>query len=620
VADQRSSAGTTVEERAASLPPTPAVDQVPSDDTSGPAGGGVDTPDDRIHVSEILGDAELKELETRQDSFDAQRSVVQDRDYFQESYLNPDGTSTVVMSTEVMNVPDESGAWVRPDDALDVGSGSVTTVRANPIEPHFQPRADAQGFLRIGRGRETVDFSLVDAAPSQIVRGDGTVTYPGVFPGVDLLYTVTAGGLQKEFRLARAPEAGEAQWTFRLSSRGLEPRLTDDGSDRIEFVDAEGTVVMSTPSPLMHDSSGDGAQIPAEAPVEIDLAREGRDWLLTVLPDEGWLTAPERVYPVYVDPTVEIDNDNDLTDGSGYNVVGMSENGRVVYDQGIRVGHCPSTCPNDAADPRRYTTWRSAVHFPYEEFFGYQVRDASFQYINVGSLASTSAGSGLVHHATGFQYGALGTTVANYSVAAGASSFLIPRNDQLLPTLQKWLDTRTVGAYFMFRFSEDYGQYTYRTGYAKMFMTLDPPRTGVQSYDTVLSEQLSDRQSIGVNVGTGNLTVEATDLRMAGTGQDTVVTRTYNSLAAHYGVYGDAVVDGDRGGAGRFGPGWVSSATGDMRLTPIDGTGTSGFAGASMSLTDGSGSRLTFSKVGTGTDATNPGLSRTVDGYGRVVT
>lgn len=431
--------------------------------------------EDPVPASEVLTGPELRDLEQRQDSFDRERSVVESRDYFEERFANPDGTSTVVMSTEVMNVPDESGEWVRPDDTLSVEQDGAVTVAANAVEPRFASRADADDLLTVGRGRDTVTFALEGAASSRIVRESGAVTYSQVFPGVDLVYSITPSGVQKEFVLEDAPATGEAEWVFRMSSGALVPRLRGDGSGVLEFVDRVGDVVMSTPTPVMHDSSGGGVQLPAEAVVNLSLQRAGRDWLLTVSPDEQWLGASDRVYPVYVDPTIEVHNDSDLSDGSGYKVVAMSENGRKVYDQGIRMGHCPSTCPNDASDPRRYTTWRSAVHFPYEEFFGYQLLDASFQYVNAGSLASTSAGGGAVHHATSFSYGGLGTTVSSYSVAAGASSFAIPKNSQLVPTVQNWLTNRTAGGYFMFRFAEDYGQYTYRTGYAKMFLTVNRP-------------------------------------------------------------------------------------------------------------------------------------------------
>ncbi len=56
------------------------------------------------------------------------------------------------------------------------------------------------------------------------------------------------------------------------------------------------------------------------------------------------------------------------------------------------------------------------------------------------------------------------------------------------------------------------------------------PRLGQQSFDTVLSDSISDRTSVGVNVANGNLLVRTTDVQVAGTGQDLDVDRTYNSL------------------------------------------------------------------------------------------
>ncbi len=99
------------------------------------------------------------------------------------------------------------------------------------------------------------------------------------------------------------------------------------------------------------------------------------------------------------------------------------------------------------------------------------------------------------------------------------------------------------------------------------------PRLGQQSFDTVLSDSISDRTSVGVNVANGNLLVRTTDVQVAGTGQDLDVDRTYNSLGDKYGTNAEGV------GAGALGPGWTSAITGDLWLEPMLKHGSQAFHG-----------------------------------------
>ncbi|MFE0779050.1 LamG-like jellyroll fold domain-containing protein, partial [Streptomyces sp. NPDC058861] len=89
---------------------------------------------------------------------------------------------------------------------------------------------------------------------------------------------------------------------------GLTPRVAEDGD--VEFTDAAGRVTATIPHAYMEDSridprSGDAAQSRA---VSYELVTVDGGPALRMTADRAWLDAPERVYPVTVDPTVTASN------------------------------------------------------------------------------------------------------------------------------------------------------------------------------------------------------------------------------------------------------------------------------------------------------------------------
>jgi hypothetical protein len=79
----------------------------------------------------------------------------------------------------------------------------------------------------------------------------------------------------------------------------------------------------------MWDSSGKaGVSEPEEALVDYDVAKTGEStYELTLSPDVSWLRAKERVYPVFVDPTMYLGTGPDAV--YGYKSDGVFSEGTV---------------------------------------------------------------------------------------------------------------------------------------------------------------------------------------------------------------------------------------------------------------------------------------------------
>ncbi|NWF31424.1 hypothetical protein HW130_35335, partial [Streptomyces sp. PKU-EA00015] len=113
--------------------------------------------------------------------------------------------------------------------------------------------------------------------------------------------------VKENITLAEKP-AEPVKFTFTLDAGGLEPKERGDGSIAL-FGEDPANPVLVIPPAFMTDAKKDKASpygTSYSAKVAQDLSRHGKQWRLTVTPDASWLAAPERQYPVVIDPTITI--------------------------------------------------------------------------------------------------------------------------------------------------------------------------------------------------------------------------------------------------------------------------------------------------------------------------
>ena len=116
------------------------------------------------------------------------------------------------------------------------------------------------------------------------------IRYSDAFGNADLEYTVSPSAVKENIVINEKEDEYVYSFVF---DTDLTPVLNDDNS--IEFVDGENAAVFSMPAPYMFDADGDIS-------LDVEYTLEGDT--LTVTASSEWINAPERAFPVTVDPTI----------------------------------------------------------------------------------------------------------------------------------------------------------------------------------------------------------------------------------------------------------------------------------------------------------------------------
>jgi RHS repeat-associated protein len=127
--------------------------------------------------------------------------------------------------------------------------------------------------------------------------------------GIDLSYTVGNGSVKEDIVLNERPK-DTLSFEFTLTTGGLTAKSEKNGTISLYSENSPaGTPALVIPAPFMTDAKKDASS--AYGTTGTDAVRQvlsGKNgsYAVALKPDAKWLSAPERRYPVTVDPTVTI--------------------------------------------------------------------------------------------------------------------------------------------------------------------------------------------------------------------------------------------------------------------------------------------------------------------------
>lgn len=221
---------------------------------------------------------------------------------------NDDGTLTTTAHLQPVHYRGRNGEW-KPIDSSLVAAGTPGFAyrnKANSYGVSFRPTT-ASDFMRLSTDGGEVGVKLLHAAPARASVEKARITYERPLTSTDLRYDVTAAAVKET--LVLHDRMAPSTFRFRLES-------IDGTALHAEPADGGGWEVWSTKSSLplfvldpswAAEAGPDGEAGPEGDPhanTTVEPAGGGLDVTLQV--DRAWLYAPERAFPVLVDPTITL--------------------------------------------------------------------------------------------------------------------------------------------------------------------------------------------------------------------------------------------------------------------------------------------------------------------------
>ncbi|MEO2078270.1 MAG: DNRLRE domain-containing protein [Bacillus sp. (in: firmicutes)] len=192
-------------------------------------------------------------------------------------------------------------------------NGDEYKPKSTRLDVSFQKQMKNGQYAQFHEEDNDLFVKLVQSVGKQgnvkVSKTDATIEgnkiwYKQVFPNTHLRNIVFNDSVKEDIVLNEY--TGQNQFQFEITT-DLSPITNDDGS--ISFTDREGKEIYNLPKPFMSDSninseSGESASS-ENVLIEIKKINNGK-YQLNLTADPEWLESSDRVYPVYIDPTVSI--------------------------------------------------------------------------------------------------------------------------------------------------------------------------------------------------------------------------------------------------------------------------------------------------------------------------
>lgn len=322
---------------------TSSLDSLPSAEPQGPANrpGAAPPPLPADEVTPERGSDQPFPAQPEPTGFVEGESVedVAARDAFTKVFDNADGTRTSFVSERPQHYQSSQGRWEPIDSRVVAIEGRPASWRttANSWEAKFLP-----GRIEIVTASSSVAFAFESAkAVAPVVDESRTrITYPQVWPNVDVVYVPNASGVE-EYLVLRSADV-PASLGFTMSGGRPGARTATGGVRATSDITIDGLV----------SYGADGLAVAAGVGPRLDTTANG----LAVRVDSAWLKSlPAAAFPFTIDPTVSIGS----TSRRCYAKSNSSSTAALqTCTDGANLG-------NVVTGGSSWITWRSAVQFNY---------------------------------------------------------------------------------------------------------------------------------------------------------------------------------------------------------------------------------------------------------------
>jgi RHS repeat-associated protein len=236
--------------------------------------------------------------------------LIKERKEREKVFDNQDGTLTKKIYKQPIHIK-KGETWEEISTKLEKNKNGKLQPKTTDINVQFESLTN-ETYVNYQDGDNYISFNLVTAdGESGSIKANQNISpvveenkiwHKEIFPNIDLRNIVLNKSTKEDIILNKY--TGHNTFNFQISTNLL-PVLNEDGS--IAFQDKNEEELFSLPKPTMSDSnfnqeSGETA-FSDQVEYSINKVKAGL-YTLTITADAAWLKSPDRVYPVYIDPTV----------------------------------------------------------------------------------------------------------------------------------------------------------------------------------------------------------------------------------------------------------------------------------------------------------------------------
>jgi RHS repeat-associated protein len=428
------------------------------------------------------------------------------------------------IADHAVNHRDANGDWQRNDNTLTTDAKGHRHNKANGYTLDL-PRDLSDGPVTVGVGGARAGFQLAGAAGTATISGD-TATYANALPGVDVSYQAQDAAVKEVLTLTSAGTATSFDFSTQLSS-GITLTSTPDGGMAAR---SSRGLELQYAAPNVEDSSGQPAGYSTTA---VTMTLSGPDTGPTVhlAVDPAWLNDPARVFPVRIDPsyTATVTGQTYVNSGAsttnystatvlrvGKDSAGASNNSLIRFDTSgiprddtVALATLNLDVNSNDANANNTTVQVKPITRAWT-----QTGASWSKYDGTNAWTTPGGDVGAASASATFLTGDWSTSFDLTKLAADWVSGAVVNNGAQLSSTATANSSRIAFGKSSFSPSLDI---TYDT------------RTGDEAFYTYTSQQLTDRATLKVNVGSGNLLLANNDLSASAPGLPLRVGRFYNS-------------------------------------------------------------------------------------------
>ncbi|MFD4707947.1 DNRLRE domain-containing protein [Gottfriedia sp. NPDC058432] len=316
---------------------------------------------DEIETKIPIKDADADNIKTDPTSSNEPRvgEIVEDRTVNTKTYYNGNGKYTKKIYFEPVNLKEPGEKTleeISPDLVKDESTKNIITTENTAIDTDFLKSMSNGKYANFTYKGHSMSLSILQAAgenkqtlladdvEATFEESSNKIVHKGIFPQIDLQNYTFNQNTKEDLVLHQYN--GYHIFKFKIQT---DLKATIDDVGNIQMKDENDKKVFELPKPNMSDSnydkgSGDSA---TSNNVKYDIQETEDGYILTLNADPDWLASPERVFPIFIDPTTSVTNSSDSFLMSAYPTTNYSSTSSK-WDSGLgeyilKIGNYDST-------------------------------------------------------------------------------------------------------------------------------------------------------------------------------------------------------------------------------------------------------------------------------------